>query len=189
MKSAIKLIAGTFFLTFVSICSLSAQSFASEGTWEVSGNVSYTSTTSMSNGETSENSLGVFSLDVPFYYFVIDGLELGIIPSYQSLSSGGSSASLLNILFGTAYNIKTSSAAYPFIEGRIGYNTTSNGDTRSGMVWALIGGVKVQVGGNALINFGLSYTQSTLQKENHEGGRSGTNVIAGQVGFTVFFEK
>lgn len=189
MKSTIKLIAGIFFFTFVSICSLSAQSFASEGTWEVGGNVSYTSTTSVSNGETSENSLGVFSLDVPFYYFVIDGLELGIIPSYQSLSSGGSSASLFNILFGTAYNIKTSSTAYPFIEGRIGYNTTSNGDTRNGMVWALIGGVKVQVGGNALINFGLSYTQSTLQKENHEGGRNGTNVIAGQVGFTVFFEK
>ena len=94
MKSAIKLIAGIFFLTFVSICSLSAQSFASEGTWEVGGNVSYSSTTSVSNGETSENSLEVFSLDVPFYYFVIDGLELGIIPSHQSLSSGGSSASL-----------------------------------------------------------------------------------------------
>ncbi|MCH7722176.1 MAG: hypothetical protein IIC76_02395 [Bacteroidetes bacterium] len=189
MKITIILVVSIFLLTFVSICRLSAQNFASEGTWEVGGNVSYTSTTSVSNGETSENSLGVFSLDVPFYYFVIDGLELGIIPSYQNFSSGGSSASIFNILFGTAYNIKTNSSAYPFIEGRIGYNTTSNGTTRTGIVWAIIGGVKAQVGSNALINFGISYTQSTLNSENQEGGRSGTNVIGGQVGFTVFFGK
>ncbi len=156
MKSAIKLIVSIFFITFVSISSLSAQSFASEGTWEVGGTVSYTSITSVRNGETSENSLGIFSIGVPFYYFVIDGLELGIIPSYQNLSSGGSSASAFDILFGAAYNIKTNSSAYPFIEGRVGYNTTSNGSTRSGIVWVIIGGVKVQVGGNALINFGIS---------------------------------
>ena len=93
MKITIILVVSIFLLTFVSISSLSAQSFASEGTWEVGGNVSYTSATSVRNGETSENSLGVFSLDVPFYYFVIDGLELGIIPSYQNFSSGGSSTS------------------------------------------------------------------------------------------------
>ena len=189
MKITIKLVVSIFFLTFVSINSLSAQSFASEGTWEVGGNVSYTSITSVSNGETSENSLGIFSIDVPFYYFVIDGLELGLIPSYQNLSSGGSSASVFDILFGAAYNIKTNSSAYPFIEGRVGYNTTSNGSTRTGIVWAIIGGVKAQVGGNALINFGISYTQSTLNTENQEGGRNGTNVIGGQVGFTVFFGK
>ena len=114
---------------------------------------------------------------------------MGIIPLYQNLSSGGSSASIVNILFGTAYNIKTSSSAYPFFEGRVGYNTTSNGDTRSGIVWALIGGVKVQVGGNALISIGINYTQSTLNRENQDSGRDGTNVIGGQAGFTVFFGK
>ena len=179
------------FLTVIAVSNpkLYAQDYAKQGTWEVGGNVFYTSTTSVNNGETSDNSLGIFSLDVPFYYFVIDGLELGIIPSYQNLSSGGSSASIFNILFGTAYNIETSSSAYPFFEGRVGYNTTSNGDTRSGIVWALIGGVKVQVGGNALISIGINYTQSTLNKENQDEGRDGTNVIGGQAGFTVFFGK
>lgn len=179
------------FLTvmFVSNSTLLAQKFATKGIWEIGGSISFTSITSVSNGETAENSLGIFSLDVPFYYFVIDGLELGLIPSYQNLSSGGSSASAFEILFGAAYNIETNSSAYPFIEGRVGYNTTSNGTTRTGIVWAIIGGVKAQVGGNALINFGISYTQSTLNTDNQEAGRNGTNVIGGQVGFTVFFGK
>ena len=114
---------------------------------------------------------------------------MGIIPTYENLSLGDNSLSAFNILFGTAYNIQTKSVAYPFIEGRLGYNSTSNGDTRSGMVWEIIGGVKVQVGGNALINIGIGYSQSSLEREGHEGERSGTNTIGVRAGFLVFFPK
>jgi hypothetical protein len=173
-------------LFMLSALNLSAQDFAKRGIWEVGGNISYTSLTSVSNGETSENSLGTFTLDVPVYYFVIDGLALGLIPNYVTASLGDNSASAFDILFGLAYNIATRSTVYPYAEGRIGYNTTSNGDTRSGIVWAGIGGVKVQVGGNALLNFGIEYSQSTLEREGHEGGRSGTNVFAFRAGFAIF---
>ncbi len=177
-------IVGIIFM--LSALNLNGQDFAKKGIWELGGNISYTSITGVNNGETSENSLGTFTLDVPVYYFVIDGLALGLIPSYINLSFGESSASAFDILFGLAYNIATNSQAYPYGEGRIGYNTTSNGDSESGIVWAVIGGVKVQVGGNALINIGIEYSQSTLERSGHEGGRNGTNVFAIRAGFAIF---
>jgi len=173
-------------ILMLSALNLNGQDFAENGIWEVGGNISYTSLTGVSNGKTAENSLGTFTLDVPVYYFVIDGLALGLIPSYTNLSFGGSSASAFDILFGLAYNIATGSTAYPYGEGRIGYNTTSNGETASGIVWAVIGGVKVQVGGNALVNIGIEYSQSTLERSGHEGGRNGTNVFAIRAGFAIF---
>ena len=178
--------AGIIFM--LSALNLFSQDFAKKGIWELGGNISYTSLTGVSNGETSENSLSTFSLDVPVYYFVIDGLALGLIPSYANLSFGESSASAFDILFGLAYNITTGGAAYPYGEGRIGYNTTSNGESESGIVWAVIGGVKVQVGGNALINFGIEYSQRTLERSGYEGDRNGTNVFAIRAGFAIFLE-
>jgi len=177
-------IVGLIFM--LSALNLNGQDFAKKGIWEFGGNISYTSLTSVSNGESSDNSLSTFSLDVPVYYFVIDGLGLGLIPRYTNLSFGESSASAFDILFGLAYNIATNSQAYPYGEGRIGYNTTSNGDSRSGMVWAFIGGVKVQVGGNALINIGIEYSQSTLERSGNEGGRDGTNLFAIRAGLVIF---
>jgi opacity protein-like surface antigen len=177
-------IVGIIFM--LSALNLNSQDFAKMGIWELGGNISYTSITGVNNGETSENSLGTFTLDVPVYYFVIDGLALGLIPSYINLSFGESSASEFDILFGLAYNISTNSQAYPYGEGRIGYNTTSNGDSESGIVWAVIGGVKVQVGGNALINIGIEYSQSTLERSGNEGGRDGTNLFAIRAGLAIF---
>ena len=183
MKHSYRIICIIFMLSALNLFS---QDFGKKGIWEVGGNISYTSVTGVSNGETAENSLGTFTFDVPVYYFVIDGLALGLIPNYVNLSFGGSSASSLDILFGLAYNIATSGSAYPYGEGRIGYNTTSNGETASGIVWAVIGGVKVQVGGNALVNIGIEYSQSTLERSGHEGGRNGTNVFAIRAGFAIF---
>ena len=166
-----------------------AQDFAKEGIWEIGGRINYTSVTSVSNGETAGNSLNTFALNVPLYYFIMDGLELGLIPEYENLSSGGSSASLFAILAGIAYNIRTQSAAYPYIEGRFGYNTSSNGSTRSGILWSLNGGVKVQVGGYALIIIGLFYEQRTLETSGNEVGRDGANTWGIDAGFAVFFGK
>ncbi len=183
MKNSYRIVGIIFMLAGLN---LNGQDFAKIGIWELGGNISYTSITGVNNGETSENSLGTFTLDVPVYYFVIDGLALGLIPSYTNLSFGESSASAFDILFGLAYNIATNSQTYPYGEGRIGYNTTSNGDSESGIVWAVIGGLKVQVGGNALINIGIEYSQSTLERSGHEGGRNGTNVFAVRAGFAIF---
>lgn len=177
------------YISLSAIISISAQDFANEGTWEVGGNISWSSITRVHDGESSENSLSYFVLEVPIYYFVMRGFELGIVPAYESMSYGESSASAFHIYLAPAWNFDTHSNAYPFIEGRIGYNSAANGDTESGMAWAIIGGVKVQIGGGALIRFNVGYSQRTLQESDHEGGRDGENVIGVGAGFSVFFGK
>lgn len=164
-----------------------SQDFAKKGIWELGGTISFVNSTSVSNGETAGNSLSTFSLNVPVYYFVIDGLELGLIPQFQNLSSGGSSASLFALLAGIAYNLKTQSAAYPFFEGQIGFNTASNGTSRSGILWSLNAGAKVQIGSKGLARIGLFYEQRTLNTSNNEGGRNGIDTWGLNVGFAVFF--
>ena len=167
--------------------SLWSQDFAQKGIWELGGTVNFVNATTVNDGERAENSLSTFSLNIPVYYFVIDGLEVGLIPQYQNLSSGGSSASLFALLAGIAYNLKTQSAAYPFFEGQIGFNTASNGSTRSGILWSLNAGVKVQVGSQGLARIGLFYEQRTLETSNNEGGRYGTDTWGITTGFGIFF--
>lgn len=164
-----------------------SQDFAQKGIWELGGTISFVNSTSVSNGESSDNSLSTFSLNVPVYYFVIDGLELGLIPQFENLSSGGSSASLFALLAGIAYNIQTQSAAYPFFEGQVGFNTASNGSSRSGLIWSLNAGAKVQIGSQGLARIGLFYQQRTLETSNNEGGRDGIDTWGLNVGFAVFF--
>lgn len=166
---------------------VTAQDFAKEGVWEIAGRINYTSTTSVANGITSDNSVNVFSLHTPVYYFIIDGLEVGFIPGYESVSYGGSSSSLLNLEGGIAYNFETESIAYPYIEGRFGFNTSSNGNTRNGIIWSLGGGVKFRVGGNTLVSFGLAYEQRTLESPDIVGGRDGSNSFAIDIGLAVFW--
>jgi len=178
-----------FTILFIFRPNISAQDFAKAGIWEIGGRINYTSTTSVNKGETSEDALNNLSLHVPVYYFVIDGLSLGLIPGYENLSSGGSSFSMFNILAGLAYNIKTLSVAYPYIEGRFGYNTSDLGSTRSGIIWFIGGGVKIQLGRNALVGIGLAYEQSTLELSGNEGGRDGTNSWGIDVGLAVFFDN
>lgn len=93
------------------LSNLLAQGFAQKGIWELGGTINFVNSTSVSNGETAENSPSTFSLNVPVYNFVMDGLALGLIPQFQNLSSGGRSASLFALLAGIAYNLKTQSAA------------------------------------------------------------------------------
>jgi len=164
-----------------------AQEFAKKGIWELGGRVSYTNQTRVSDGESSENSTGIFSLALPTYYFVIDGLEVGLIPALQTESNGNGTVTEFALLAGIAYNIKTESIAYPFLEGDIGFNTRGNGSSRSGIVWVLSGGAKFQIGGNALLGMGFFYEQKTLETSSNEGGRDGYNIWGLNLQFGVFF--
>ena len=84
-------------------------------------------------------------------------------------------------------DLKTQSAAYPFFEGQIGFNTASNGTSRSGILWSLNAGAKVQIGSKGLARIGLFYEQRTLNTSNNEGGRNGIDTWGLNVGFAVFF--
>lgn len=178
-----------FFLAFLltGVCAIYAQDFSKKDIWEIGGTISYTSQTAVNNDETAGNSLNTFMLHVPVYYFVIDGLEVGLVPGYDNSSYADNSSSLFALLAGIAYNFNTQSNAYPYVEGRFGYNSLTNGNTRSGVLWSLNGGAKVQVGGNALIRIGLFYQQRTLNTSDNQGGRDGYNTWGIDAGFAVFF--
>lgn len=177
--------------------SLSAQNFATKGTVELGGSIGFSSTTYVSNGESSDNSYSNFSIDPYIGYFVINSLELGLIPSFSNSSYGDNSTTSFGVYFAPAWNFDLRSNLYPFIEGRIGYNTSSydDGDSEtddpssSGLAWGLRGGVKVQVGNSSLVNFALTYDQITMDPEDWDGERNGANVLGVNAGFTIFFGK
>jgi len=167
--------------------SVFSQDFAKKGIWELGGTINFVNATSISNGESAENSISTFSLNIPVYYFVIDALEVGLIPQFQNVSYGDNSSSLFALIAGVAYNLETKSSAYPYFEGQFGFNTSSNGSSRSGILWLVDIGAKVQVGSQGLVKIGLFYEQRTLETSNNEGGRYGTDTWGLTAGFGIFF--
>lgn len=177
--------------------SLNAQNFAKKGVIEMGGSAGFSSITSVFNGESAENSTSVFMIEPYVGYFIMNGLELGLIPSFSTYSHGDASQTSFGVYFAPAYNFDLKSSLYPFIEGRIGYNTSSYDDgnsltedaSSSGLAWGLRGGVKVQLGNSALLNFALAYNQITMNPENWDGDRNGQNSFDVMAGFTVFLGK
>ncbi|MBK9098775.1 MAG: outer membrane beta-barrel protein [bacterium] len=183
-----------FTLILVSSISIFGQNFAKKGVWEFGGGIGFSSTTFVSNGESGDDVLTTFTFEPYVGWFVINGLELGLIPSYQTASLGDYSENSFGIYFAPAWNFDLQSQLFPFIEGRIGYNTVTadNGEdsqTLSGLAYGARGGLKYQLGNSALVNFSLGYNMTTLNPEDWDGDRNGTNNFDVMVGFTVFLGK
>lgn len=179
---------------------LDAQNFAKKGVWELGGSAGFSSSTSVFNGETAEESATTFMLAPYLGYFVVNSFELGLIPSFVSQSFGDNySASSFGVYFAPAWNFDLQSNLFPFIEGRIGYNTSTttvtddegveHEFTASGLAWGLRGGVKVQVGNSGLVNLALFYDQITMDPDNWDGDRNGENVFGVTAGFTIFWGR
>jgi hypothetical protein len=182
------------FLSFITIVCLNvkAQDFGKKGVIETGGTISFSSITSVSDGETADESTTIFSLQPAIGYFIVDGFEIGLAPAFTSLSSGDNTTSMFGIFLAPAYNFNTGGKVYPFIEGRIGYNTVNTDDgqtdqTLSGLSYGGRGGIKVQLGGSSLLNLGVEYMLITLNPEDWEGDRNGVNYLAVSAGWTVFF--
>lgn len=174
-----------------------SQHFASRGIIEIGGNVGFSSTTSVSNGNTANNSTTRFSLEPYVGYFLMPGLELGLIPSFSLSGYGNSSTTSFGFYFAPAWNFDLKSNFYPFVESRIGYNYSSQSDgnpstedpSYGGLAWGFRGGVKLKIGSNALLNLAISYEQMTMNRKGWTGERNGENIFAVETGFTVFFGR
>jgi hypothetical protein len=192
-----------FILLFFTLNFSFAQDFAKKGIWELGGSVSYTNNSFVFDGESGEAngfkipSASTFLVNVPVYYFIADGWQIGLVPEYASLSLGSDdfdiSASVYGIFLSTSYVFKTGGSVYPFIEGKIGYSSANitidgeqagfvtvfrnNNEVRqngelfdqaaSGIGWGFSGGIKVQIAKGALINFAAGYQQRTLDPEEN----------------------
>lgn len=178
----------TFVFVFASLTF--SQNFATKGTIEVGGSIGFSSTTSVSNGESASNSTTTIRLEPYIGYFIVNSFELGFFPSFTSQSYAGSSSTSLGIYIAPAWNFNLRSNLFPFLEGRVGYSSTSSGgSTYGGLAWGAKGGVKVKIGNSSLFNLALSYDQLTYNPSGSSGGRNGYNVFAINGGFTVFFGK
>jgi len=177
--------------------SLSAQNFAKKGVWEFGGGIGFSSVTYVFDGESADDALTTFMFEPYVGYFVIDCFELGLIPSFETTSFGDVSQSSFGVYFAPAWNFDLKSNVFPFIEGRIGYNTSSydDGDSEtedpssSGLAYGARGGAKFQLGNSALVNASIGYTMVTMEPDGWDGGRIGSNGFDIMVGFTVFLGK
>jgi len=195
MKNFFYLLTITF---IVGSISLSAQNFANKGVWEFGGGIGFSSTTFVFDGESGDDALTTFMFEPYIGYFVINSLELGLIPSFETTSFGDFSSNSFGIYFAPAWNFDLQSNVFPFIEGRIGYNTSTTtiedeeGDeeeTLSGLAYGARGGVKVQLGNSALVNASIGYMMTTMEPDGWEGDRVGSDGFDLMVGFTVFLGK
>ncbi|MFC2085354.1 outer membrane beta-barrel protein, partial [Bacteroidota bacterium] len=173
--------------------SLNAQ-YGKKGTVELGGEAGFSSSTSVFDGESADESTTNFFISPMIGYFVIDGLQLAFIPlEFSSYSHGDYSTTSFDVWFAPGYVFDMQSNVYPFVNALIGYNTSTskNGSeaTYSGLQYGVFGGIKVLLGKNALLNVGLTYRQITSEPEDWDGDRVGGNVFAAVVGFTVFLGK
>ena len=196
-------ISGIVLLLFC-FTNVSAQKFAKQGAVEVGGSISFNNITMVADGKSADESLSVFLLAGNIGYFITDGLELMVVPSYMNMSVEDVSLSGLLLYFAPAYVFDLRSNVFPFIQGMIGYNSltvdlggstsglpgvSSGEQTLSGLSYGGAGGIKVQLAKNALLNCSVSYMMLTLDPENWEGDRNGADVITVGAGFTVFFGR
>ena len=165
-----------------------AQTFAKKGIIETGGVVSFSSNTAVANGNSASNSTSTFTISPNAGYFIMDGLQLGAVISFTSVSYSGNSTTMFAGYPQVQYYFDTQSKVYPFLGAFIGYNTISNGGSASGIIWGGHGGVAIQVANNVLIKFAAYYDQSTLNPSGSTGGRNGYNEFGIQGGFSVFFD-
>lgn len=178
-------------LVLISTSSFSQNNkFAKKEQWELGGTISFTSMTPVSSGNTGD-ATSIFRLAPSVGYFVVDGYELGLMIDFTSYSYGGSSSYHdYSLYFAPAYNFRTNSIAYPYVQGQIGYTGLSNGYSSSskdltGLAWGIEGGVKINFVGNGLVKAGINYNQRTLNPEGATS-RYGYNTVSIIIGVGIF---
>ena len=194
MKTSLELPRTQILLGFLMCLLIAAQSnaqeprkFATMGTTELGGSISFISSTPVYNGNTG-TATTIFSLAPFIGYFVSDGFEIGVDPLGVTVisSSGSSSYTQVMIFAAPSYNFKTNGNTYPFIEGLLGYASQSSGSSsNSGFSWGGRGGVKLAVTDKGLLNLAIQYVQITLNSSGAPN-RSGNNQLTISAGFTIW---
>ena len=169
--------------------------YATQGVFELGGNVSFSSITGVSNGKTGDATT-IFSVAPRIAGFVTDGFQIGFSPGISFLPiSGmtvisppsGESTTLLQLFAFPAYVVRTAGQKYyPFVEVPFGYTQlSSGGNAESGFSWGFRGGVKATPVGNLLLTIFGEYYQITLNREGAKE-RSGFNLFTFGVGVGAF---
>jgi hypothetical protein len=196
-KSMFIAVTGAFLFTgFFPAVPAAAQGreFATAGTTEIAGGISFSSITPVSHGETGDATT-IFSFGPEIGYFVTDGFEIGLNPGVSLLPgmsvitpNEGDGMTVLQLFAFPAYTFRPKeSTVYPFIQVPLGYTSTSSGNSsQSGFSWGIKGGIKVVAASHFLLTFYGEYLAVSLMPEG-ETERYGLNYLSFGVSVGGFF--
>ena len=174
---------------FLAACSTTYGQYATKGTVELGGSVSYSSTTAVTNGTTANESTSLFQFMPYASYFFVDNFSVAFSPGINILSPAGATDNIkfYGIFLVPGYTFNMKSNVFPYVEGLVGYTALKSGSTtdNSGISFGGKGGIKVILGKNGAISFGLSYMVINLSPSG-SSSRSGFNNFAFSVGYSVF---
>lgn len=187
MKKITVLFVAVFLTTAIAGYAQQVDKYAWKGQWDVGGSIGFTSSTPVINGNTGDAN-SVIILAPSASYFVASGFEIGASVQLTSTKySGFDAATDYTLYLIPAYNFKTHSMFYPYIQGQIGYTGFSQGDASlSGLAWGVEGGVKANLVPHVNLKLGINYNQLT-RNPSGSNDRNGTNNINVMLGFGVFF--
>ena len=180
------------------VCNYKAEAqrrgFATKGTTELAGTVSFSTYTPVS-GDRTGDATSLFTFAPQVGYFVSDGLELGLSTGFALLPgvtvitpSSGKSTTFTQLFFSPSYNFQTKGEdIFPFIEGQLGYTAVSSGNyTESGLSYGGRGGIKIVAAEHFLITPSVQYLAITLNREGATT-RTGFNYLVVGVGVAGYF--
>lgn len=186
-------------LFFFACAQVQAQDFATAGTTEVGGSVSFSSQT-QSDSYFYYSGDPVNTLIVSPYIgkMVWKGLELGFVPQLAYQDNGNTNRTYLNLFLDVTGNFNTQSKVYEFIGFLAGYNAilrnTSSHAKEDGMGIGFEGGIKVDVNSRSLLVFQLQYQiqNYSYQAEIISGTTTIThtiNTFSAGLGFHIYIHK
>lgn len=172
---------------FASARGQEANNFASQGTKELGGSISYQKFTPVFNGMKG-NATTIFSFAPYFGYFVFNGFEIGLNPAEIAVISQSGNRTIQTMVFAApGYNVKVVDKIYLFIEAKIGYSRkSSNGYNEAGFSWGGRTGVKFALLNGGLLNLSFQYLSVTMNPKE-ASKRNGFNQVLISVGWTVWF--
>ena len=187
MKKFFSLFALVLAVLFLASCSAQAQ-YAKQGTLELGGAASYSSTTTVNNGTKDTEATTLLQFTPFVSYFFMDSFSVGIVPSISILNPAHATDNIkfYGLFAAPGYTFNMNSNVFPFIEGLVGYTSiSSGGNSNSGLSYGGKGGIKLMVGQNGLASFGFSYMIIDVSPSGSTG-RTGFNNFAFSVGYSVF---
>ncbi len=187
MKKVFALFTIILMVLFLASCTANAQ-YAKQGTVELGGTASYSSTTQVVNGTSASESTTLFQFMPYVSYFFVDNFSVGFAPSINILNPAFSAndTKFYGIFAVPGYSFNTNSNVFPYIEGLLGYTSVDFGTgSNSGLSYGGKGGIKLMVGQNGAASFGVSYMVIDISPSGSTG-RTGFNNFAFSVGYSVF---
>ena len=168
--------------------------FATKGTTELSGTVSYSSYTTVDRDQIGD-ATSIFTFAPQVGYFVGDGIEIGmstgiaLLPGISVITpQRGSGTTFAQIFFSPSYNFQTKGEnIFPFLEAQLGYTSLSSGSySETGFSYGGRGGMKIVAAEHFLITPSVQYLAITLNRDGATT-RTGFNYFVFGVGISGYF--